>query len=168
MPEEYEGDQPENLDIPPSFFPSDSTLEGHGGVDYGDLIQVRVDGIFAHEGTGKISYYVVVSDGERKLPIAIGAFEANAINLIIENARPDRPMTHDLIKNVIERLDYSLDRAAIDDYWNGVYYAKLYLRKGDSEEIEIDSRPSDAIALAVRFGAPIYVADGILDIAVED
>jgi hypothetical protein len=68
---------------------------------------------------------------------------------------------------MIDRLDATIDRVVIDDLWNTIYYAKLYLRKG-SEEIEIDARPSDAIAMAVRFDAPIFVAEGILDAATEE
>lgn len=76
-------------------------------------------------------------------------------------------MTHDLLRNVIDRLNVTLDRVVIDDLWNTIYYAKLYLRKG-SEELEIDARPSDAIAMAVRFDAPIFVSEGILDAAMEE
>jgi bifunctional DNase/RNase len=168
MPEELpEGEGPEDLDLPPSFFP----LEGGGTFresgNMGELVPVNVVGIFAAESNGNSSRFVLVTDGERKLPILIGGFEATAITLPIEGTRPDRPLTHDLIRNILDRLETTLDRVVIDDIWNGIYYAKLYLRRG-KEEMEIDARPSDAIALAVRFNADIYVADGILDQGLED
>ncbi|MFI5385877.1 MAG: bifunctional nuclease family protein [Fimbriimonadales bacterium] len=168
MPEEIpEGEGPDNLDEPPSFFPLDSggPLREHGNM--GELIEVQIEGIFQADSQGATSRFVLVSDGDRKLPILIGGFEATAITLPLEGSRPDRPLTHDLIRNILDRLDIRLDRVVIDDLWNGIYYAKLYLR-GGKEEMEIDSRPSDAIALAVRFDAPIYVADGILDQGLEE
>ena len=168
MPEEFEGsEQPENLDEPPAFFP----YEGNGHVReagaLGELIEVQIEGVFAAESQGSISRFVLVTDGERRLPILIGPYEASAISLPLEGSRPDRPMTHDLIRNILERLDMFVERIVIDDLWNTIYYAKVYLRKGD-EEIEIDARPSDAIALAVRFDAPIYVSDGILEAGLEE
>jgi uncharacterized protein len=168
MPEEYEGDEPENLEEPPPFFPYDGTLPAREPGAMGEPVEVRIEGIFQHEANGNISRFVLLSDEQdRRLPILIGPFEAQAIQLVLEGTRPDRPMTHDLIRNMVERLNATVDRAVIDDFWSTIYYAKLYLIQGD-EEIEIDARPSDAIALAVRFDAPIYVADGILDAAMEE
>jgi len=163
MSEDNEGPEgPENLDEPPAFFPS----AGNGS---SELIEVQIEGVFAAESNNKLSHFVLVTDGERKLPIIIGPFEARSIQLIMDNDRPDRPITHDLLKNILDRLEYPLDRVVIDDFWNTVYYAKLYLRKGgDGEDIEIDARPSDAIALAVRFEVPIYVADAILESAMDE
>src|SRR5690348_12183596 len=164
MPDEFEGpEQPENLDEPPAFFP----LEGNGHTrepgSLGELVEVQIEGVYAPaEAQGTRSMFVLLTDGERRLPILIGPYEASAISLPLEGAQPDRPMTHDLIRNILDRLDMFVDRVVIDDLWNTIYYAKVYLRKGE-EEIEIDSRPSDAIALAVRFDAPIFVSDGILE-----
>jgi bifunctional DNase/RNase len=76
-------------------------------------------------------------------------------------------MSHDLMKMLIERMDGDLDRVVIDDLWNGTYYAKLYI-KHRGEELEIDSRPSDAIALAVRFNCPVFVLDSILDVVSDE
>lgn len=132
----------------------------------GEPVEVNIEGVFAAENSGQISRFVLLSDGSRKLPILIGPYEAQAISLPLEGTRPDRPMSHDLLRTVIDRLGATLNRVVIDDLWNGIYYAKLYLRKG-SEEIEIDARPSDAIAMAVRFESPIYVSDGILESAEE-
>ncbi|MCC7230196.1 MAG: bifunctional nuclease family protein [Fimbriimonadaceae bacterium] len=168
MPEDFEGpDGPDNLDEPPPFFPYD----GNGGPRQpgamGELVEVQIEGVFAAESNGSISRFVLLSDGDRKLPILIGPYEAQAISLPLEGTRPDRPMTHDLIRAILDRLNLTLDRVVIDDLWNTIYYAKLYIRT-DKEEIEIDARPSDAIALAVRFDAAIFVADGILEAGMAD
>lgn len=168
MPEEYEEPEDgENLAEPPAFFPRDESSEETGPTA---LLEVRIEGVFEEVGNGPSSRFVIVSDEiGRRVPIAIGAFESRAILEAMENKRPDRPMTHDLLKNVMDRLGATLDRIAIDDLWSTVYYAKLYLRAetGD-EELEIDARPSDAIALALRYGAPIYMSDAILEAANAD
>jgi bifunctional DNase/RNase len=169
MAEEFEGpDGPENLDEPPSFFPYDNGVPRPESSS-GELVEVQVEGVFRADNAGQISHFVLVSDGSRKLPIIIGPFESQAIQLVLENSRPDRPLTHDLLKNILDRIDTTVDRIVIDDFWNTIYYAKLYVKKaGEDEEQEIDARPSDAIALALRFDAPIYVADSILEAAMED
>lgn len=168
MPEDFEGsDQPDNLDEPPPFFPYEGNGSEREPGSLGELVKVDIEGVFAAENQGSISRFVLVTDGERRLPILIGPYEAQAISLPIEGTRPDRPMTHDLIRNILDRLNYDVDRVVIDDLWNTIYYAKVYLKKGD-EEIEIDARPSDAIALAVRFDANIYVSDGILETGGEE
>lgn len=160
MAEEFPED-PEGLDRPPPFFPyeGDEPIER---VDRGEPIECAIEGVFGYESNGNIQRFVLLSDGERKVPILIGPFEAQAISLPLDGTTPDRPMTHDLMRNIIDRLGCELVRVVIDDLWSTTYYAKLYLRRGE-EEMEIDSRPSDAIALAVRFEAPIYVTEGILD-----
>lgn len=157
-----DNDRPENFEEPPSFFPFSGGAPMRESGSLGELVEVRIEGVFAAESNGNISRFVLLSDGLRKLPILIGPFEAQAISLPLEGTRPDRPMTHDLIRAMLDRLAATLDRVVIDDLWNTTYYAKLYIRT-DKEEIEIDARPSDAIALSVRFDAPIFVADGILE-----
>jgi bifunctional DNase/RNase len=168
MPDEFE-EGPENLDEPPAFFPYDVSLPAREPGAMGEPVEVQIEGVFAHESNGNISRFVLLSDpvGERRLPILIGPFEAQAIQLVIEGTRPDRPMTHDLIRNLLDRLNATIDRVVIDDFWNTIYYAKLYVLSGE-EEMEIDARPSDAIALAIRFEAPIFVSEGILDAAMEE
>lgn len=165
MPEDYE-DDPEGLEKPPSFFPYEGDRESVQPVDYGEPVEVSVEGVFASDIQGNVQRFVLLSDGDRKLPIIIGGFEATAITLSLEGTTTDRPMTHDLLRNVIERLEATMDRVVIDDLWSTTYYAKIFLKHGD-REITIDSRPSDAIALALRFDVPIYVADGILEQATE-
>lgn len=160
MPEEFEDDS-EGLERPPSFFPYDEEEEQDAST-LGEPVKVTVEGVYAAESNGSVQRFVLLVDGERKVPILIGPFEAQAISLPLEGNTPDRPMTHDLFRTVIERFEGTLERVLIDDLWRTTYYAKLYIRHGD-EEMEIDSRPSDAIALAVRFDAPIYVSEGIFE-----
>lgn len=162
MPEDMPEESGE-FETPPAFFPygEPSPIEDHPG-DFGEPVEVQVEAVFMTQSGEQVQHFVLLSDGERKLPILIGPFEATSITLALEGQQPDRPMTHDLMKNFIERLDATIDRIVIDDLWGSTYYAKIYLVTGDTE-IEIDSRPSDAIALAVRFDASIYVAEGILE-----
>jgi bifunctional DNase/RNase len=168
-PEEHSGlpfDGGDDLEQPPPFFPY-SNRDGRQA-DLGPLVEVEVEGVFQAESEGQPkSLFVLLSSNDRRLPIVIGPYEAQAISLPLDNAQPDRPMTHDLLRSVIDRLDGAVDRIVIDDLWNGTYYAKLYLRK-DNLDLEIDSRPSDAIALAVRFGAPVFVAEGLLELEIEE
>lgn len=170
MAEEFEGSGgSDDLNEPPPFFPTEGAGATREPGALGEPMECQIEGVFAAENAGQISRFVLLAEteGERKLPILIGPYEAQAISLPLEGSRPDRPMTHDLLRNVIDRLDGILDRIVIDDLWNTIYYAKLYIRKG-TEEIEIDARPSDAIAMAVRFEVPIYVSEGILDQAMEE
>jgi bifunctional DNase/RNase len=161
----YEGDDA-GLELPPPFFPY-GNRDGREP-ELGALVEVDVEGVFAAESDGQAkSLFVLLSSNDRRLPIVIGPYEAQAISLPLDNAQPDRPMTHDLLRTVIERLDGSVDRIVIDDLWNGTYYAKLYL-KSSQGELEVDTRPSDAIALAVRFGAPVFVAEGLLEIDLDN
>ncbi|MCW5935784.1 MAG: bifunctional nuclease family protein [Fimbriimonadaceae bacterium] len=162
MAEERPGDS-DDLERPPSFFPYDESDPGPDHpADYGEPVEVQVNGVYAAQAGEQVQQFVLLNDEERRLPIVIGIYEATAITLALEGQQPDRPMTHDLIRNMLDRLEATLDRIVIDDLWGSTYYAKIYLRQGD-KELEIDSRPSDAIALAIRFEAPIFVAEGILD-----
>jgi len=101
-------------------------------------------------------------DGQRVLPIWVGLFEANAIALQIENVSTPRPMTHDLLRNVIYDLKASVQKIVVSDLQDNTFYALIYLTlKG--ETVAIDARPSDAIALALRTRAPIFVEDTVID-----
>ncbi len=102
------------------------------------------------------------SYGSRRLLIVIGVFEAHAINIALEGIEPPRPMTHDLLKNVIRDLGATIQEVFIDEVVDKTFYAKLVLNVANLT-IEVDSRPSDAIALAVRTGTPIYVSETVLD-----
>ena len=107
---------------------------------------------------------VLLRDGRgRRLPITIGPFETMAIHNAIQQTAPERPLTHDLLRNSIERLGGTIERVLIDDLWQGTYYAKIQIVQHDLPMLEIDSRPSDAIALALRVHAPIFVAEHVLE-----
>jgi hypothetical protein len=100
-------------------------------------------------------------EGNRKLPIIIGHYEAQAIAFELEGIKPQRPLTHDLTRDIIDSLGYKIERVIINELKDSTFYAKI---KFDSVEInDIDARPSDAIALALKFSAPIYVASEIMD-----
>jgi bifunctional DNase/RNase len=161
MPDEPEDDSGD-LEQPPPFFPYGNEGDRPSGT-MGEPVEVSVMGVFSGAADNQVQRFVLLRDDEgRQLPIMIGPFEAQAILMPLEGAQPDRPMTHDLLKSVMERLGAVLDRIVIDDLWSSTYYAKLYLRTAD-EEFEMDSRPSDAIALAIRYGAPIFASEGIMN-----
>lgn len=101
-------------------------------------------------------------DGKRSFPILIGTAEALAIDRRIKGLLPPRPMTHDLLAGVIEAMGGRLDRIVVNDLRDHTFYARLYIVR-DGEEIEVDSRPSDAIALGSAFGTPIFVAEHVLE-----
>ncbi len=118
----------------------------------------------SHSITQTHSYAVVLGEvnGLRRLPIVIGAFEAQAIAVALEKMQPTRPLTHDLMKNFMTAFAVELHEIIICDLQEGVFYSKLVCST-DNDTVEIDSRTSDAIALAVRFGCPIYTYENILD-----
>ena len=101
-------------------------------------------------------------EGNRRLPIIIGAFEAQAIALELENIQPPRPMTHDLLRDLFETVGAEILDVVIDELREGTFFAKIrFVHTGD--EGQLDARPSDAVAVAVRVGAPIYVAPSVLE-----
>ena len=102
------------------------------------------------------------TDGKRRLPIIIGTFEAQAIALELENIKPPRPMTHDLMRNIIQSFNTFVKEIYINDLKEGTFYAQV-VYDNNGETLTQDSRPSDAIALAIRFNAPIFVSDQIIE-----
>ena len=118
----------------------------------------------SHSITQSNSYAVILGEvnGLRRLPIVIGGFEAQAIAVALENMHPSRPLTHDLMKNFMTAFNLQLQEVYICDLQEGIFYSKLVCYNSN-DTIEIDSRTSDALALAVRFGCPIYVYEHILD-----
>lgn len=102
--------------------------------------------------------------GNLTLPIFIGAAEAQAIAFVLEKVKPPRPLTHDLLKNLMDNLECRIKRIEICDLRENTFYARLLL-EWNGVETELDSRPSDAIALALRFAAPIFVAEEVMDSA---
>ena len=101
-------------------------------------------------------------DGQKVLPIWVGVFEANAIALQIENVSTPRPMTHDLLRNIITDLDGSVDRVVVSDLKDNTFFAIIHLTVR-GERIAVDARPSDAIALALRTRSPILVEESVID-----
>ena len=120
----------------------------------------------SHSITQSHSYAVVLGEmnGVRRLPIVIGGFEAQAIAVAIEKMNPTRPLTHDLLKNFMISFNIELHEIIISDLQEGIFFSKL-ICSSDNDTIEIDSRTSDAIALAVRFGCPIYTYENIINSA---
>jgi bifunctional DNase/RNase len=120
----------------------------------------------SHSITQTHSYAVVLGEvnGLRRLPIVIGGFEAQAIAVALEKMQPSRPLTHDLMKNFMNAFAIDLLEIIITDLQEGIFYSKLVCST-ENDTIEIDSRTSDAIALAVRFGCPIYTFENILESA---
>lgn len=123
-----------------------------------EKIQVDILGLSTSQTSGG-AYALILKEisGPRRLPIIIGAFEAQSIALEMEGIKPPRPLTHDLLKSVIDALGGGLNDVLISELREGTFYAKLTI---DSQEV--DSRPSDAIALAVRYGVPIFVSDDVM------
>jgi|GEM_PF-267208 len=145
--------------------PSSEFAERAARFDKGRELEVRVMGVYERFEYGQPRALLVQlrDNYGRVVPIVIGPCEAHAIASALNEETPPRPMTHDLTRNILTRLGVSIDRVVIDDLWQGTFYAKIYLIHGD-EEIEVDARPSDAIALALRFRAPIYMAESVLEI----
>jgi bifunctional DNase/RNase len=131
--------------------------------------EVKVMGIWGAqdpanpEGPPKQTFVLLRDNRGRKAPIFIGSFETMAIQLALEGQAPERPMTHDLLKNAIDRLGGTIERITIDDLWQGTFYAKITVAQKGSETLDIDARPSDAIALALRARAPIYMAENVIE-----
>ena len=120
----------------------------------------------SHSITQTHSYAVVLGEvnGLRRLPIVIGGFEAQAIAVALEKMQPSRPLTHDLMKNFMSAFNIELHEIIISDLQEGIFYSKLVC-SSENDTIEIDSRTSDALALAVRFGCPVYTYEHILESA---
>ena len=125
-----------------------------------DKVEVKILGISSTPGGNAFALILKEKNGSRRLPIIIGAFEAQSIAFEMENIEPPRPMTHDLIKNILETFGYNLNSVIIDTLNDGTFHAKLIF---DTEDVQIDCRPSDAIAIALRMNAPIFVDNDILE-----
>ena len=126
------------------------------------LIEMTIKGLMVDPITNMPIVILKDKDGERVLPIWVGIFEANAIALQIENIATPRPMTHDLLRNIITDLDGQVDRVVVSDLKDNTFFAIIHLTvKG--EAVVVDARPSDAIALALRTRAPILVEETVID-----
>jgi len=130
--------------------------------------EVRVMGVYMNQEPGlQAQHFVLLRDNKgRRVPIWVGQFEAWAISYAIDNETADRPLTHDLMKIILDKLGATVDRIIIDDLWRDTFYAKITLVTPDGEYTDIDARPSDAVALALRVHAPIYMAEYVLEATV--
>ncbi|HEV3124159.1 MAG TPA: bifunctional nuclease family protein [Candidatus Dormibacteraeota bacterium] len=127
-----------------------------------ELIEMTVDSIRVHMPTGQHVVILKEKEAERYLPIWIGINEANAIALRITGITPERPITHDLLVNVMGAVDITVSRIVVTSLSNDVFYARI-VASANGRTFDIDARPSDAIAVAVRVGANIFVAAEVLD-----
>ena len=125
-------------------------------------IEMTIKGLMVDPVTNTPIIILRDEAGQRVLPIWVGIFEANAIALQIENVAPARPMTHDLLRDVIQTLDGSVQKVVVCDLKDNTFYALIHLQVR-GEPVTIDSRPSDAIALALRTRAPIFVEESVID-----
>jgi uncharacterized protein len=125
-------------------------------------IEMTIKGLMVDPDTNMPIVILRDMEGQRVLPIWVGLFEANAIALQIENVSTPRPMTHDLLRNVIADLKATVQKIVVCDLQENTFFALIYLTLG-GETVAIDARPSDAIALALRTKAPIFVEDAVID-----
>jgi bifunctional DNase/RNase len=126
------------------------------------LIEVAVDSIRVHVPSGNHVVILKEKHAERYVPIWIGPAEANAIALRITGVTPERPITHDLLTNTLGELDIGVDRVVVTSLDDSVFFARLYLKQA-GRSVDVDARPSDAIAIAVRVECPIFVSQEVLD-----
>ncbi|NPA80869.1 MAG: bifunctional nuclease family protein [Thermotogae bacterium] len=133
-----------------------------------NLIEVEVKNVVLLQSEEGMAIAVVLKEksGSRLLPIIIGPFEAKAISMALNGETFSRPLTHDLMHEILSVLGVKVDKVIINDLVDGTYYARIILSH-DGKTYSIDSRPSDAIALALRAGAPIFVSSSVMDTASE-
>jgi|TARA_Y100000114_G_C11764006_1_gene332027 hypothetical protein len=128
-----------------------------------EKVKIEILGLSSSQSQSTGSFALVLGevDGERRLPIIIGMFEAQAIALEIEKITPNRPMTHDLFKSFAHAFNYEITEVIISDLKEGIFFAKIVCTDG-VRTMEVDSRPSDAIAIGIRFGVPFYTYESVL------
>lgn len=129
------------------------------------LIEVKVGALIMDPNSNTPIVVLKGVEGETILPIWVGAYEANAIALEIEKMVPQRPMTHDLLRNIIVETGYTVERVIVTDLRDNTFYASIELVGKTGEKIAMDARPSDAIALALRADCPIFIAQKVLDVS---
>lgn len=129
------------------------------------LIEVKVGALIMDPNSSSPIVVLKGVDSETILPIWVGSYEANAIALEIEKIVPQRPMTHDLLRNTIMQLNYRIERIIVNDLADNTFYAVLELVSNDDEFVILDVRPSDAIALALRADCPIFITQKVLDLS---
>jgi hypothetical protein len=141
-----------------------SNLEDFEGM--GEMKRMKISGVGIDPKTNTPVVLLKNEEETLLLPIWVGIFEANSIAMGIEKVAPPRPLTHDLIKNILKTANIKCEKMVITEIKDDVFYAKLFF-KTNSFTFAIDSRPSDAMAIVLRFNAPIYVEDKVLESAVE-
>lgn len=130
-----------------------------------NLVEVKIGALIMDPNTNTPIVVLKGIDSETVLPIWVGAFEANAIALEIEKIVPQRPMTHDLLRNLIVECGLKAARVMVTDLLDNTFYAVVELRDGNDDIVSMDARPSDAIALALRLDCPIFVERKVLDLS---
>lgn len=130
-----------------------------------DEKEVKVSDVFRQQQPdASPQYYVLLYDSKgRQAPIWVGQYESWAIKFALVGQSADRPLTHDLIKTLLDKLGARVVKVVIDDLWREIFYAKITIVSGENETMEIDARPSDAIAIALRVHAPIYMSEYVLE-----
>ena len=127
------------------------------------MIEMQLSRIVIRETSDQQSVHLREKDGSRQFPIVIGIFEAWAIDRRVRDRKTPRPMTHDLMASLVDALGGKLERIVIFDLRNNTFYAKLIFAKPGGDSVEVDARPSDAIALAVHLDAPIFVDESVIE-----
>ena len=130
-----------------------------------NLVEVKIGALIMDPNTNTPIVVLKGVESETVLPIWVGAFEANAIALEIEKVVPQRPMTHDLLRNVIIECQLSASSVIITDLHENTFYARIELKDKNDEPVMLDARPSDAIALALRLDCPIFVEQKVIDLS---
>jgi bifunctional DNase/RNase len=128
------------------------------------LLKVNIAGLTMDPASNSPIIILKTEDNEQAVPIWIGLLEATSIASALQNVKFDRPMTHDLFKNFVEMLHYKVSMVEVCDLKDNTFYAKIHFTS-DEQNFSMDSRPSDAIAIAIRFKAPIYVDDQVIELS---
>src|SRR5687767_12812175 len=126
------------------------------------MVEMQLSRIVIRETSDQQCIYLREKDGKREFPIVIGIFEASAIDRRVREKATARPMTHDLMASVVKGLGAELERVIVSDLRDNTFFATLRFRRADGGMADVDARPSDAIAMAVHLGAPIYVEEKVL------
>jgi len=127
------------------------------------MVQVELYKIIMHENKHDQVIILKEKDGQRQIPIIIGVAEAAAIKMKVSNIKPPRPLTHDLISVILEKMGAELEKVIINKLEANTFFARLILNQSHTKQIDLDARPSDSIALALRAGAPIFVEEEVFE-----
>ena len=133
-----------------------------------NMIEVKIGALIMDPNTNSPIVVLKGVDSDTVLPIWVGAFEANAIALEIEKVSPQRPMTHDLLRNLIVECRLTAIAVVITDLLENTFYARLDLQEENGDSVNLDARPSDAIALALRLDCPIYIESRVIELSTAD